>query len=83
MQKAVDHELKRRIVNFLGTCRVPGLENLVVEANTGTVVLRGALPTDSAKWLCLECARHFSGVVDVVDQLEVRPVGASATAAAV
>ena len=72
--KAVDHELKRRIINFLRTCRVPGLANLEVEAETGTVVIRGTLPSASAKWLCLECSRHVSGVVDVVDEIEVQPL---------
>lgn len=72
--KAVDHELKRRIINFLRTCRVPGLNDLEVEADTGTVIIRGTLPTDSAKWLCIECSRHVAGVVNVIDEVEVRPL---------
>jgi len=77
MQKAVDQELKRRIVNFFRTCRVPGLKDLEVEANMGTVIIRGSLPSHAAKTLCLECSRHVSGVVKVVDQVEVREVAAA------
>ena len=74
MQKAVDHELKRRIINFFRTCRVPGLKDLEVEANTGTVIIRGVLPSQAAKLLCLECSRHVAGVIKVVDEVQVREV---------
>ena len=68
---AEDHDLVRRIVNFLNTCGVQGLEALRVEAEGGTVIMRGWLPSAYEKWLCIECCRRVGGVFKVVDEVGV------------
>ena len=68
---AEDYDLTRRVVNFLNTCGVQGLGALRVEADGGTVVMRGWLPSDYEKWLCIECCRRVGGVRKVVDEVGV------------
>jgi osmotically-inducible protein OsmY len=60
------------IRTFLKTLRIPGADAIHVEADGGRVVLRGQLPSQTAKIRCYECCRHVTGVTQVVDATEVR-----------
>lgn len=64
-----DQETRRRIENALCARSIPGWRAVRIEARDGTVVLSGKLPSDRAKWLCLECCRHIPHVLHVVDRL--------------
>lgn len=66
-----DRDLERRISNFLHRQNVPGAEDLHVHVVKGTVVIRGRLPSSSAKRACVECCRHVAGVANVVDKVQV------------
>ena len=68
---AVDYDLERRIALFLSQRGVPRKRNFQVNAECGTVTLRGRLPSPQAKRYCLECCRHVAGVIRIIDQLEV------------
>ena len=75
-----EHDLQRRVVNFLSGRGIFESHSLDVEAEYGTVVIRGTLPTPHAKRLCLECCRHVAGVTKVIDEVEVEsPSEASST----
>jgi hypothetical protein len=63
-----DLELQRRIVNYLGQ-RLPNVNTISVEIHSGTVILRGTVPSQSIQWRCLDCCRHVAGVLNVIDQL--------------
>lgn len=69
--RAEDYDLIRRILNFLQTCGLRGIEGLAIESYQGTVTISGRLPSEREKWLCLECSRCVGGVVRIVDRLEV------------
>ncbi|MBL8826861.1 MAG: BON domain-containing protein [Planctomycetaceae bacterium] len=66
-----DRDLERRVVNFLHGRHVPGLRHLHVEANSGTVVLRGRVNSFYEKQLCHHAIRRVAGVVNVVDEVTV------------
>ena len=65
-----EFDLQRRVTNFLARRGIP-TQLLRVEEESGTVIVRGCLPSLHAKWLCLECCRHVAGVMAVVDDIEV------------
>lgn len=46
-------------------------EDIEVQAESGTVILYGTLPSPDAKRHCLECCRHVAGVIKVIDQFEI------------
>lgn len=73
---AEDHQLKRRLVNFLYDRQVPDTDDLNVESHGGTVVISGRLPSRHDKWLCLECCRRVAGVIRLVDQVDISPASA-------
>jgi osmotically-inducible protein OsmY len=72
LRTAEDRELEHRIVNFLDARHVPQNELIEVEADNGTVVIRGRLSSFHDKWLCVECCRHVAGVLNVIDEVTVR-----------
>ena len=67
----VQYNLRRRVVNFLRDRGVPELHSLEVEADSGTVIIRGSLSSPQAKWLCLECCRHVAGVITLIDEVDI------------
>jgi len=69
-------DLERRVVNFLAQKHRASLRAVSVEANDGTVVLRGELQTFYEKQLCLNVCQRVAGVVRLVDQLNVANVSA-------
>jgi osmotically-inducible protein OsmY len=44
-----------------------------VEIHNGTAILRGTVPSQSAKWRCVDCCRHVAGILNVIDHLVVLP----------
>jgi osmotically-inducible protein OsmY len=66
-----DRDLERRVLNYLVGRQMPSLRNIQVEAQDGTVILRGQVHSFYQKQLCLNCCRRVAGVQDVVDQVEV------------
>jgi osmotically-inducible protein OsmY len=68
---ACEHDLRRRVVSFLTSRGVLGSPSLEVAVEDGTVVVRGKLPSQQSKRLCLECCRHVAGVTTVVDEVSV------------
>lgn len=63
--------LQRRVWNFLHCREVPGVDELDIAVDGNTVTLRGILPSQNAKRLCLDCCRHVAGVVRVIDNVTV------------
>ena len=66
-------DLENRIANFLCQQHVPHSERIHTDAQVGTVVVSGKLPSRHAKWLCVECCRRVAGVVKLVDHVAVSP----------
>jgi len=75
----VGDDLQQRVVNFLRGRGVPESHSLKVEADRGTVIIRGSLPSPNAKWLCLG---HVAGVITLVDEVSVEPLVTSVVRAA-
>jgi osmotically-inducible protein OsmY len=65
-----DADLKSRVMNFLNDRQVPGSMAVDVDVQGSTVILRGSLPSDHARWLCRECCRRVAGVLHLIDQLK-------------
>jgi osmotically-inducible protein OsmY len=66
-----DRDLERRVVNYLMGRQMPTLRQIHVEADQGTVRLRGEVRSFYQKQLCLNCTRRVAGVLDLVDELNV------------
>jgi osmotically-inducible protein OsmY len=71
LPNAYDQDLKRRVVNYLVGHKMPALRHVDVEADRGTVVLRGRVYSFFQKQLCLNCCRRVAGVIKLVDKLDV------------
>lgn len=69
--KGSAHELTRRVIHFMSDRQIPGWEELHLDAEGGTILISGRLPSTHSKWLCLECCRHVAGVVAVIDRVAV------------
>ena len=66
-----DVDLENRIANFLFQQHVLSGERIHTDAQVGTVVVSGKLPSRHTKWLCVECCRRVAGVVKLVDRVVV------------
>jgi osmotically-inducible protein OsmY len=66
-----DHDLARRVTTFLHSKQQRSLRTVSVEANGGTVVLRGEVGSFYEKQLCLSCTRRVAGVSSLVDEIHV------------
>jgi osmotically-inducible protein OsmY len=66
-----DHELKRRVLNYLADRHMPALRHLEVEADNGTVTLRGRVRSFYEKQLCQHCCQRVAGVIRLVDAIVV------------
>ena len=71
--RSVECELTDRIRRFLHM-RVPHNNDLdlVIETRAGTVILGGRVETLDTKRRCVEYCRHVAGVVDVIDEIDVK-----------
>jgi osmotically-inducible protein OsmY len=68
---AADRELERRVVNYLNGRHLPALRHLEVEADNGTVTLRGIVSSFYEKQLSQQCCRRVAGVVKLIDDVDV------------
>jgi osmotically-inducible protein OsmY len=66
-----DDDLRRRVSQYLFERHRPGLRQLSVEADAGTVTLRGKVGSFYEKQLCQNICRRVAGVRQVVDQVSV------------
>ena len=64
-------DLQRRVVNYLLGHKMPALRWIEVEADNGTVVVRGQVRSFYQKQLCIHCSRRVAGVVRLIDQVQV------------
>lgn len=69
-----DHDLSRRIANFLRTCRVPAVAGLHFQVDRGHVTIKDEFASAHDKHLCHELIRHVRGVFSVVHEGEQRPM---------
>lgn len=68
---ADDRDLERRIATFLADRHLPGLRQLEVAANRGTVTVRGRVRSFYEKQLCQNVCLCVAGVVQLVDAVVV------------
>ena len=66
-----DHDLRRRVINFLHQRHVPSLRGIEVDVRDGVVTMRGEVASFYHKQLCLNCCQRVAGVVETVDEIEV------------
>ncbi len=71
-----DRDLERRVKLFLAGRHLFSLDRLHVEANEGIVTLRGRVGSFYEKQLSHQCCRGVSGVLDLIDRIEVASAGA-------
>ena len=68
-----NEDLVRRVKIFLSSRHQPGLRHLHIEADGGTVTMRGKVNTFYEKQLSYQCCRRVAGVVKIVDMVDVFP----------
>jgi osmotically-inducible protein OsmY len=66
-----DQDLCRRIDTFLATGSLPGLRNLGVEVDDGTVTLHGTVRTFYEKQMATSCCNRVAGVQRVDNRVNV------------
>lgn len=66
-----DRDLELRVTNYLFGRQVPALRQIEVEADNGTVTLRGSVHSFHHKQLCIHCCRRVAGVIELVDEVQV------------
>ncbi len=71
VSSGADRDLERRVMNFLVGRQVPSLRQIAVEADCGTVTMRGRVYSFHHKQLCINCCTRVAGVVRLVDELTV------------
>jgi len=68
---SLDHDLERRVSNFLAERLRPSLRELDVEVADGVVTLQGHLHTFYEKQLAISCCQRVAGVLKLIDEVEV------------
>jgi osmotically-inducible protein OsmY len=71
VEDASDRDLERRVVSYLHGRHVPSLRHLDVEADNGTVTLRGTVGSFYEKQLSQQCCRRVAGVIKLIDAVDV------------
>lgn len=66
-----DRDLERRVGIYLSGQHVPGLRHLEIEADNGTVTLRGRVHSFYERQLCQALCRRVAGVLGYVDAIDV------------
>ena len=66
-----DQDLERRVTDYLRGIHRQPLLRIGVQAQNGTVILSGTVPTFYDKQLCLLCRRRVLGVSDLGDNIRV------------
>ena len=70
-RKVSNEDLARRVKIFLSSRHHPSFRHLHVEANGGTITVRGRVNSFYEKQLSYQCCRHVAGVFNIVDQVDV------------
>ena len=70
-QIEADRDLERRVTRFLQDKQVPGLRNLEVKAQAGSVTLRGSVQSFYEKQLSHSLCRRVAGVIRLIDAVNV------------
>jgi osmotically-inducible protein OsmY len=71
---SADDDLARRVINYLHSKGIRSLREVSVEASRGTVLMQGTVGSFYEKQLCLNCTRRVAGVIELVDEIEVREI---------
>ena len=66
-----DRDLERRVLNFLAGRHIKGLRQIEVEADAGTVTMRGTVRSFYEKQMSQHCCRRVAGVINLVDEIIV------------
>ena len=66
-----DSLLVKRISNYLFQRSRPSLRSVKVEADNGSVTIRGRVESFYEKQLCICSCQRVAGVVRLIDRLEV------------
>lgn len=66
-----DHDLCRRVENYLVGFHRVSLRQLQIEADRGVVTLRGRVSTFYEKQLALNCCHRVAGVRRLIDEVDV------------
>lgn len=75
MNRKSDSELKAQVLQELDWDSRVGLARLVVDVSDGVVTLTGIVTSYSKKLAAQEAAHRVAGVLDVANDIEVRPEG--------
>jgi osmotically-inducible protein OsmY len=71
VMKDADADLRRRVVQYLAARHMPGLKNLDIEAQGGTVRITGTVRSFYEKQLCQNICRRVAGVINLIDEVDV------------
>ena len=69
--KSTDLDVKRRITNLLVQRNAAAFRKIDIEVIGGTVILRGTVNSFYERQLCLACSQQVSGVLKLVDEIQV------------
>jgi len=69
--KHEDEELERRVMRFLRSRGIEGVENIHADVNRNTVTLQGHVSSRSVERVLVQCCARMPGVHHVVSELEV------------
>ncbi len=69
-----DRDLERHVTVRLLNRNVVSLRQVVVQASSGTITLRGTVTSFYQKQLCIQACRDVPGMVALVDKVEVTPI---------
>ena len=69
--KVSNDELARRVRIFLSSRHHSSFRHLDIEAEGGTVTVRGRVSSFYEKQLTYQCCRHVAGVFSIIDQVDV------------
>ena len=70
--KSTDLDVKRRITNLLVQRNAAACRKIDIEVIGGTVILRGTVHSFYERQLCLACSQQVSGVLKLVDEIQVK-----------
>jgi osmotically-inducible protein OsmY len=66
-----DQDLERRVISYLSARYLPGLRQLQVSVQEGTVTLRGSVKSFYEKQIAIHSCQRVAGVRKLVDAVDV------------
>lgn len=70
-ERKEDRDLERRVLNFLADRHIQGLRQIEIEADSGTVTMRGTVHSFYEKQMSQHCCRRVAGVIHLIDEITV------------